>query len=329
MERGDDGGTRAEDLASLAGTLRVCEMEMVLLKGPGPQAVVTSHLSSDAIFCTGELSFTFHGRFVLPTDWCLFGYIHHAADGSWCHGAELAEGTGFTVLPEGISEFVLCAGSRLSVVLVPLARLHSSLATIEPYQTDIPARSLALFKPTEAALARDLRGIFEAIRRILVCADASNNDEVQGALDADGALARHLSVALGSLPEDRPQPSRRRLTHYLLVQKAAEYMRANMRHEIYMDALCNAAGVSERALRYAFDDLMGVSPMRYLSLLRLSRACRNLAVSDANRRSVKSVALSCGLWDLSRFAENYRRTFGELPRDTLLRTPSVEVALPP
>ncbi len=37
---------------------------------------------------------------------------------------------------------------------------------------------------------------------------------------------------------------------------------------------------------------------------------------------VKAIALSCGLWDLSRFADNYRKVFGELPRDTLMRAPA-------
>jgi AraC family ethanolamine operon transcriptional activator len=54
-------------------------------------------------------------------------------------------------------------------------------------------------------------------------------------------------------------------------------------------------------------------------MLRLCTACRSLSSADAGRRSVKAIALSCGLWDLSRFAENYRRVFGELPRDTLMR----------
>jgi AraC family ethanolamine operon transcriptional activator len=61
-------------------------------------------------------------------------------------------------------------------------------------------------------------------------------------------------------------------------------------------------------------------------MLRLSTACRSLSLSDASRRSVKSVALSCGLWDLSRFADHYRRVFGELPRDTLMRAPAMESA---
>jgi AraC family ethanolamine operon transcriptional activator len=65
-----------------------------------------------------------------------------------------------------------------------------------------------------------------------------------------------------------------------------------------MNEICDAAGVSERGLRYAFEDLFGTSPNRYLSMLRLCAACRSLSMADSSRRSVKAIALSCGLWDL-------------------------------
>lgn len=138
----------------------------------------------------------------------------------------------------------------------------------------------------------------------------------------------HWLAARSARAEDLPRYSRGRRTHYLILQRTEHFMRANLRRDIYINEMCNAAGVSERALRYAFDDLLATSPNRYLSLLRLCTACRSLSLADASRRSVKSVALSCGLWDLSRFADNYRRVFGELPRDTLMRSPPRESSTP-
>lgn len=308
--------------------LRVCEVEMVLLEGRGPDAVVESHVSGEAIFCSGEANFPFRGRFALPIDWCLIGYIHHTAEGSWCHGTALSPGMAFTVLPEGLTEFALCPGSQLSVVLVPLVRLRHKLDELEPHHPEIPGRLLSLFKPSHESRAEELRGQFERIRQHLADPATLAEDQALHDVDVDTLLASHLRAGLSASPDDRPRSSRGRCTHYLMVQRAERFMRANLRHEIYMSALCNAAGVSERALRYAFDDLFGISPMRYLSMLRLSTACRNLALSDANRRSVKSVALSCGLWDLSRFADSYRRVFGELPSETLMRAPSGESMSP-
>jgi len=319
-----ESSLRSYDLISLSGMLRVCDMEMVLLGSHGPQAAIDSYTSSEAIFCSGETNFPFRGRFVLPTDWCLLGYIHHTPDGSWCHGTSLSSDMAFTVMPEGISEFMLCAGSRITVMLAPLEKLQQKLSELSPHQPDMPSRLLSLFTLYNQRPAQLLRAHFERIRRHLIHEDATEHTSTLQDSDVDALLESHLSAGLSALPEDRPQCSRGRRTHYLIVQRTEQFMRANMRHDIYINEMCNAAGVSERALRYAFEDLLGLSPNRYLSMLRLCTACRSLSLSDASRRSVKSVALSCGLWDLSRFADHYRRVFGELPRDTLMRAPPVD-----
>jgi len=315
---GDNRGiSRCCDLVSLGGVLRICEMEIVLLGGKVPQAIVGSCASSDAILCSGELDFDFRGRFALPPEWCLLGFIHDTPGDSWCHGTPLAPGMAFTIVPEGLSEFMLCKGSRISVVLLPLERLRQRLTQIDPYLVDQGARQLALFRvPDEES---GLPAYFEQIRQGLM--DETGDDAGIDQLDLDAVLNAHLSAGLSGIADSRPQCSRSRRTHYLIVQRVEQYMRANLRHDIYSNEMCAAAGVSERTLRYAFDDMLHISPNRYLSMLRLCTACRSLTLSDASRRSVKSVALSCGLWDLSRFADNYRRVFGELPRDTLMRAP--------
>lgn len=318
VDSGDN--TQSCDLVSLGGALRVCEMEVVLLDSAGPQVTLGSQALSEAVFCSGETNFSFRGRFVLPVDWCMVGYIHHTPEGSWCHGTELRPGMAFTVMPEGISEFMLRVGSQVSAMLVPLERLRRKVAGLGLHQADISTRLLSLFNLSGSSVARELAAGFERVKDHLASGGPLGEEDV------DGLLANHLRAGLAAHAEDRPRCTRGRRTHYLIVQRVEEFMRANMRQDIYLSEMCNAAGVSERALRYAFDDLLGLSPNRYLSMLRLCTACRSLSLSDASRRSVKSVALSCGLWDLSRFADHYRRVFGELPSDTLMRAPTMEFA---
>jgi AraC family ethanolamine operon transcriptional activator len=320
-------GLQACDLVSIAGLLRVCEMEMVLLGGHGPRAIFNSRATSATILCHGEVGFPFRGRFVLPAEWCLLGYIHQMPEDGWCHGTPLESGMAFLLTPEGISEFKLGAHARLTVVLAPVERLHGHLVALEPHQPAQLARRLSLFKLNQGAQAANLREHFLSIGDRLGQADGAVAATDIPDAEVDALIASYLIAGVAASPDDRPQCSRGRRTHYLVVQRTEQFMRANIRREIYINELCNAAGVSERSLRYAFDELLGVSPSRYLSLLRLCTACRSLTLSDASRRSVKSVALSCGLWDLSRFADHYRRVFGELPRQTLMRTPSLESSL--
>jgi AraC family ethanolamine operon transcriptional activator len=314
---------RSCNLVSLSGILQVCMMEVVLLDARSAWATIDSKVLSGAIFCSGETNFSFRGRFVLPANWCLIGHIHYTPDTSWCHGTALRSGMAFTVLPEGVSDFMLCAGSQISMLLLPLERLQRKFAEHVPHQAEIPARLLSLFNlSSERPLAQDLRAHFERIRQCLSCDHSQARAQVPQGDDIDVLLDSHLLAGLSMRAEDRPQCSHGRRTRYLIVQRAEQFMRANMRQDIYSNEVCHAVGVSERALRYAFDDLLGISPIQYLTMLRLCTACKNLSLSDISRHSVKSVALSCGLWDLSRFAGQYRDLFGELPRDTLMRAPS-------
>ena len=323
MEIENDVGLQSPDLVTLCGILKVCELELVLLGKQGPRAHADSIASERAIYFTGEVNFAFRGRFALPQGWCLFGFLHHTSEDSWCHGTSLGSGMAFTVFPEGISEFVLGSGSRITGVLVPQQRVVDKYLELSPHQPDVPVRAMSLFTLSDDERARALRAKIDAVRdRVL----QAPNESAPHDIELDGLLESHLIAALSARAEDRPACSRGRRTHYLAMQRAEEFMRRNLRRDIYITELCNAAGVSERALRYAFDDLLGVSPNRYLSMLRLCTACKNLTLSDASRRSVKSVALSCGLWDLSRFADHYRRVFGERPRDTLMRAPPFEAA---
>lgn len=81
--------------------------------------------------------------------------------------------------------------------------------------------------------------------------------------------------------------------------------------------LCTAIGVSERALQYAFRTYMGMTPVEYLRLCRLSRARSQLLSANPLMTSVTDIAMQFGFFHLGRFARDYRRVFGESPSTTL------------
>ena len=308
-----DGAQRCtSDLRRLSGLLRVCEVELVLLDGNGPSATVHSVVHDEALFCTIKTGFAGRGRFTLPVDWCLLACVQQTDESaSWCHGAPLSSGSLVTLAAEGQGDFVLSAGSALTLVLLPLARLPPNPGPLPPGENAArgPASGQLQLPP-----GHPLQQFYAGLGARIAAGGAA-----MAGLRLDELLADHQGCMASAGPHDRAVSGRGRQTHYRLLRRAEDFMRANLRHNLYINEICDAAGVSERALRYAFDDLLGISPNRYLSLLRLCAACRGLSSAEAGRTSVKAIALSCGLWDLSRFAENYRRVFGELPRDTLLR----------
>ena len=303
-------GLRSFDLASLSGTLRVCHVELVLLDDQPPTASITSFVHDQALLCTFEVGARTRGRFMLPLDWCLLGCLQTAdPDTSWCHGVPLVSGNIVSVMPEGVTEFALGAGSRMTFVLVPLKRFQERAAAqrlggLLEDATSVPVLSNRPHIPLQAYY----QGLHERIHQGEV-----GGDEIDAMLDA------HVKEVVTNRAPERAGCNRSRRARYLIFRRAEDMMYANLRRHIYMHELCDAAGVSERALRYAFEELVGISPVRYLSMLRLCEACRSLSSADAGRKSVKSIALSCGLWDLSRFADSYRKVFGELPSETLMR----------
>jgi len=85
--------------------------------------------------------------------------------------------------------------------------------------------------------------------------------------------------------------------------------------------LCTAAGVSERTLQYAFKRLMGITPLAYLTRLRLHRVRQALRAATQGTTTVTAEALRWGFGHFGDFARAYKECFGELPSDTLRRKP--------
>ena len=83
--------------------------------------------------------------------------------------------------------------------------------------------------------------------------------------------------------------------------------------------LCRVAHISERRLRQAFIDTVGLSPKRYLRLRQLSQIRDTLAAVETPATTVTRVALDAGITHLSGFAQQYRELFEELPSETLAR----------
>jgi AraC family transcriptional regulator, ethanolamine operon transcriptional activator len=110
-------------------------------------------------------------------------------------------------------------------------------------------------------------------------------------------------------------------THSRVVQIAEDYALAHIADRLHMTDLCEAAGVSERTLQYAFKEVMGMTPVAYLTRLRLHRVRQALRAATPASTTVTKEALRWGFWHFGDFSRAYKDCFGELPSDTLRRPP--------
>ncbi|RUU28329.1 helix-turn-helix domain-containing protein [Mesorhizobium sp. M6A.T.Ce.TU.016.01.1.1] len=78
--------------------------------------------------------------------------------------------------------------------------------------------------------------------------------------------------------------------------------------------------VSRRTLHRAFQHTLGIGPLAYLRLRRLSAVHRALTMAEPAYAGVTRAALDFGFTDLGRFAAFYKRLFGEFPSQTLRST---------
>jgi AraC-like DNA-binding protein len=150
------------------------------------------------------------------------------------------------------------------------------------------------------------------------------NDRRATRAAAQVELLEALLSALGATTDFKP-PRRdyTRRAQSRIVKCAEDYALAHMGDRLYVTDLCKAAGASERSLEYAFKEIMGMSPVAYLTRVRLHRVRQALLAATPGSTTVSVEALNGGFWHFGEFSRAYRDCFGELPSETLRRGATV------
>ena len=108
-------------------------------------------------------------------------------------------------------------------------------------------------------------------------------------------------------------------SHELIIKGALEYLKSNSYNPIHVLDLCKVLNVKMRTLFYAFQEFYGISPVRYLRLLRYAKARRDLLNSNPKKTSVTDIAAKWHFWHFGRFSVDYKRLYGESPSESLYK----------
>jgi len=147
------------------------------------------------------------------------------------------------------------------------------------------------------------------------------NDRREARVAAQVELLETLLVTLGAATDFQPPRSDcTRLAQSRIVKIAEDYALAYASDRLYLTDLCQATGVSERSLEYAFKGITGMTPTAYLTRVRLHRVRKALQAATRASTTVSAEALNQGFWHFGEFSRAYRDCFGELPSATLRRT---------
>lgn len=110
----------------------------------------------------------------------------------------------------------------------------------------------------------------------------------------------------------------RRSVQVEIVHQARRHVVRQRGHALRVIDLCRATRVSRRSLQTSFMEVVGVTPVEYLRLMRLD-AARRMLFETAPTGRIQDVLAELGIWHASHFSAEYRALFGELPSETLRR----------
>lgn len=274
------------------------------------QAQVVRARLGDRCFDWGNYNLPLYARGAMPHDRVTLGLVLSPHADGILNGTGLAR-PALAVYTEGTElDYRLAAETRWSgfqVTRQDLERLgvncprtHSGPVRCDPAHADM--------------LAFSLTQKLDCLVGIVGTAATGSNTRLLVQSVFEGMLAAY-ATALPSVDHHTAPPAP--ATHQSLVRRAREYLESRLAEPVRIFELCAETGVSFKTLERAFFRAFGITPQRYLTMARLSRARRLLLAARRDETRVADIAFACGCFHLSRFSRDYRSTFGESPSQTL------------
>jgi len=236
-------------------------------------------------------------------------------------GLPVRPGLMLAAAPDTEATFVADGGWESITFLLPPEDIRAHLTA---RQRDSEFRLPRGVEPLQVD-AESVRGLFEWGMRLVDSAlqqPALFDQQTKERLAAQNDLLETLLATLRVAGEfESTRSDRTRQAQSLIVKTAEDYAMAQTSDRLYVTDLCKVAAVSERTLEYAFKEIMGLTPVTYLTRLRLHRVRQALLAATQGSTTVSSEALNWGFWHFGEFSRAYKECFGELPSETLRRKP--------
>jgi len=226
------------------------------------------------------------------------------------------------IAPETEVVFVTDAGHESITLLLPPEDIRAHLRD-RGREGDFRLPHGVETLEVEAAM---VRGLFDWGKKLVDAAarrPALFDGHKDGRAAAQVEMVEALLATLAATRDfDPARADHLRQSQTLVVQAAEQYALSHVDERVYVTDLCRAAAVSERALEYAFKETLGLTPVAFLTRLRLYRVRQALLAATQGATTVSMVALDWGFWHFGEFSRAYKDCFGELPSDTLRRQPA-------
>jgi len=251
----------------------------------------------------------------MPADRITLGYILAMSDEGNLNGFRFREPAPALFGEGGELHYHLAPGTQW-------AAFQLTRAALEPAGVSLPPRATLIMPRLDAELRQRLQqtltNALALLREIERAAPGILDPGALGVAIREDLLAA-FAVALEPACSSAIRLERRWDLRLRLVRRAEAFLDAHLTQPVQIARLCAATGASMKTLERAFLEIHGVTPKRFLTALRMSRARRTLLAGAKDRLSVAQVAVDCGVFHLGRFAVEYRSLYGESPSATRSR----------
>ena len=110
-----------------------------------------------------------------------------------------------------------------------------------------------------------------------------------------------------------------------LAARALDYVDQHAHDRLTIQQISQAMDRTTRALEIAFNRALGIAPLQYVLARRLHNVRRDLLLRTNGTPTVTHTAAHHGFVHFGRLSQQYRRLFGELPSETVMRASNVAV----
>jgi len=242
-----------------------------------------------------------------------FFYVRGTVEnGAFCEGQALEREFGLICAEDIMLNFLARSAYSGFYVAIDDDQIDLLLADFD-WRADLRRRRWALVPPPSRAMLD--RAVLRFLRQL---------QHEPGARMLAGMMEDVMLAAASLLPSHDECQSRSPSldTRAYIFRKARDYILDRIDGEIGVAEICQSLRVSQRTLEYSFIDATDLTPKRYILTHRLNRV-RSDIVRSRGALDVIEIAHWRGFNHPSRFAEQYRRHFLELPSDTKRRQSSV------
>jgi len=250
----------------------------------------------------GTYNQTIKAAGVFPDDRMVVGLVLGERSQGILNGEQLEYGTAF-IAKEGVA-IDLPIASEMNWMTMQVHRSDLALFDLEASTNDVSM--IKLPEPVISKIASTINLGFNTHQAFICIGEGQ-------------VICEEILSALGRRMHDFEisEQSINLARQIKIVKKAEEYMVHCLQNPVKISEVCRMTNTSERVLEYAFNKIYGLSPKRFLTVLRLNEARKLLMDSSAYEGNVTSIAMSCGFRHMGRFSAEYKSMYGELPSQTL------------